>query len=1200
MRILMAIAAVMCLMVSLSALEINVDISALSVQEKSGNLLLLTDPGKPMLDYYSLKVLLPFGEEYEDAMLVWGESRNVSRGIELDFAKDQLPISFGNLPSRTTPDPDVYQRNEFFPYRDFEYLGTQYYRGYAIAIFNVYPMRYNPVSKELMMYTSFNMSVNSRPRQSVAEKQALYLSDAPGTIATLNRMVENPNSIAGYRSAPKQRHHSRNLDPEDAKSMIIITSQSRIPWFDEYISWRESKGISTGIYSTEFIYANYTGEDSAEKVRNFVIDAYLTMLGTANPLEYVLLGGDDEIVPERGVFGNVGSTVDNRMPSDLYYSNLDGDWNANGNSIYGELQDNTDMVPELHIGRFPAESLAEFQNIFRKNMYYIDNNTYSNNIAVFFGENLNNNPMTWGGDYKDDVAQYLPDGYSFSTHYQRDGTYDGAAVGASIRNGANVMNHMGHANETFLMGQSNTTVALMKNTEYGFLYSQGCYPAAFDQRTSADGESIGEHLLTSAGALFAFVGNTRYGWYMPGGIDGASQFYDRQFFIGLYQMDLHRLGEALSYSREANLGAALSSDVMRWCYMEMILFGDPSIGLKLPDPDLPMLNLLSYEIDDSLGDGDGTINPGDIIRIKPVISNAAGWGTAYDVSLRIVATPVGVEPLSTCIMISELAPGAQSGPDLELSLQLLGDSVFGSYTLKAELESFDPVTHHSTGIKHYDINYDITLIDSNFPYQINTGGKSAPMVVDADGDGHNDILYLDVFGGVHVVNTDGQETSSFNTPEEIVVFNSAAMGQIDNEDGDDIVILDRSGKVYAMNLNGDLILDYEAPAISVFSPVIADLDGNGSNEILFTGFDSKLYVIDHEGNDYPGFPLLLDSVVQTDLAVGKLNPEGPMQIVGGQANGDLLVVNPDATLNPDYDINLGDAITGSPVILDNGKIGIATNTNLFLVGNSGIEFSVSTQSRLLGGLITADINRDGSLDLVCVSNRGVLFAVSQSGEHIAGFPVDTGELFNCPPLVADLDGDDQYEIVLHSMVNNIFIYNHDGSLVDGYPFFTSYTGATPGTLLDLENNGYFKLVTGFSNGVLLSNLRAGVSNLAPWTVYRGALNRQASFAATGYVDNEDHVQTPVFDRLSQNYPNPFNPHTIIAFDLGKAQNISLDIYNTKGQLVRNLATGQMGEGNHRVTWNGKDNTGRSLASGIYFYRLKTESYSSTRKMLLLK
>ncbi|HCM16174.1 MAG TPA: gingipain R, partial [Candidatus Cloacimonas sp.] len=248
-----------------------------------------------------------------------------------------------------------------------------------------------------------------------------------------------------------------------------------------------------------------------------------------------------------------------------------------------------------------------------------------------------------------------------------------------------------------------------------------------------------------------------------------------------------------------------------------------------------------------------------------------------------------------------------------------------------------------------------------------------------------------------------------------------------------------------------------------------------------------------------------------------------MQIVGGQANGDLLVVNPDAILNPDYDINLGDAITGSPVILDNGKIGIATNTNLFLVGNSGIEFSVSTQSRLLGGLITADINRDGSLDLVCVSNRGVLFAVSQSGEHIAGFPVDTGELFNCPPLVADLDGDDQYEIVLHSMVNNIFIYNHDGSLVDGYPFFTSYTGATPGTLLDLENNGYFKLVTGFSNGVLLSNLRAGVSNLAPWTVYRGALNRQASFAATGYVDNEDHVQTPVFDRLSQNYPNPFNP-----------------------------------------------------------------------------
>ena len=186
------------------------------------------------------------------------------------------------------------------------------------------------------------------------------------------------------------------------------------------------------------------------------------------------------------------------------------------------------------------------------------------------------------------------------------------------------------------------------------------------------------------------------------------------------------------------------------------------------------------------------------------------------------------------------------------------------------------------------------------------------------------------------------------------------------------------------------------------------------------------------------------------------------------------------------------------------------------------------------------------------------------------------------------------------MVNNIFIYNHDGSLVDGYPFFTSYTGATPGTLLDLENNGYFKLVTGFSNGVLLSNLRAGVSNLAPWTVYRGALNRQASFAATGYVDNEDHVQTPVFDRLSQNYPNPFNPTTTIRYSIDEPGPVSLDIYNIKGQLVKSLYRGTGEVGSHSAIWDGLDKSGNACSSGVYFYRLKTKNTSLTRKMLMLK
>jgi hypothetical protein len=332
----------------------------------------------------------------------------------------------------------------------------------------------------------------------------------------------------------------------------------------------------------------------------------------------VVLGGDDEIIPIRGCYGQVGDTIDPHMPVDIYYSNLDGNWNANGNSIFGETDDNQDLIPEVHIGRFPAQSLAEFENMFRKIKYYAEQNTFSNNLAIFYGENLNMNPVTWGGDYKDDVAQYLPDSYPLQTLYQRDGTYSESGVWQSINNGAGLMNHMGHANEFFLMGQSNSTIESLQNTEYGFLYTQGCYPAAFDQGTSGDSESIAEHMVTASGGVHSFIGNTRYGWYMPGSVNGASQYYDRQFFRGLFEQNLPQLGKALTYSRLQNLNQALTNDVMRWCYYEVVLFGDPSLAVKPADSNLPLLSLESYSFTDEDGDNDGTINPGEMIRFYPV------------------------------------------------------------------------------------------------------------------------------------------------------------------------------------------------------------------------------------------------------------------------------------------------------------------------------------------------------------------------------------------------------------------------------------------------------------------------------------------------------------------------------------------------------------------------------------------------------
>ncbi len=90
-------------------------------------------------------------------------------------------------------------------------------------------------------------------------------------------------------------------------------------------------------------------------------------------------------------------------------------------------------------------------------------------------------------------------------------------------------------------------------------------------------------------------------------------------------------------------------------------------------------------------------------------------------------------------------------------------------------------------------------------------------------------------------------------------------------------------------------------------------------------------------------------------------------------------------------------------------------------------------------------------------------------------------------------------------------------------------------------------------------------------------------------------------RLEQNYPNPFNPTTNIVYSLPKATSVSIVIYNSLGQEVTKLLNNQQqSAGQYNISWNGKDNSGRSLASGIYFYQLQTQDLTLTKKMMLIK
>jgi len=106
----------------------------------------------------------------------------------------------------------------------------------------------------------------------------------------------------------------------------------------------------------------------------------------------------------------------------------------------------------------------------------------------------------------------------------------------------------------------------------------------------------------------------------------------------------------------------------------------------------------------------------------------------------------------------------------------------------------------------------------------------------------------------------------------------------------------------------------------------------------------------------------------------------------------------------------------------------------------------------------------------------------------------------------------------------------------------------------------------------------------------------------GYVivSNDDPSAPAYINALNGNYPNPFNPETTIRFSTAAKGPVTIDIYNIKGQLVRHLVKDNLDAGNHSIVFNGKDDNDNSVASGMYFYKMHTGTFSDTRKMIMLK
>jgi len=161
-----------------------------------------------------------------------------------------------------------------------------------------------------------------------------------------------------------------------------------------------------------------------------------------------------------------------------------------------------------------------------------------------------------------------------------------------------------------------------------------------------------------------------------------------------------------------------------------------------------------------------------------------------------------------------------------------------------------------------------------------------------------------------------------------------------------------------------------------------------------------------------------------------------------------------------------------------------------------------------------------------------------------------------------------------------------------------FAGTQGGVFLSTNNGTSWTAVNTGLPSTTVYALTVNGSNLFAGTAGNGVWRRPLSEMVTGVED--DFSQVPVGFTLEQNYPNPFNPTTTIRYQLPKATQVVLKIYSIFGQEVRMLVNARQPAGVNAVVWDGRDESGKEVSSGIYIYRLQTGESIQSRKMSFVR
>ena len=274
------------------------------------------------------------------------------------------------------------------------------------------------------------------------------------------------------------------------------------------------------------------------------------------------------------------------------------------------------------------------------------------------------------------------------------------------------------------------------------------------------------------------------------------------------------------------------------------------------------------------------------------------------------------------------------------------------------------------------------------------------------------------------------------------------------------------------------------------SPVIADIDGNMVNEILFGSVNGMLYGYMVEGQEIPGFPFSAGGDIRSSPAVADVDNDGGNEVIFGSSYGSLYILNAYGYQELSY-YQSGNII-GSPAIVDldlDGDHEIVFTTQdgnagqVYAIDHDGNDvdgFPVDLNERMMVGAAAGDLEGDGNADIVVCTWDDNIYAIDHTGAVKEGFPVTSTNRFNAPPTLVDLDGDGDLEIVAGNDSGLLHVLHHDGTEMASYDVGDDIRGGI--SVADLNDDGSYELLfAGYDDMIHVWNPMDGVE-LDGWPV----------------------------------------------------------------------------------------------------------------------